>query len=196
MTFKIVTNFPCNIDSYHEEVTNDRWLDAFEDADIIFALATKDGFQKAREAKAMLSSKQIFVLEIFHVGPALQLLASKLDELVKDGKAFKEIRNTMMDFRGNVRSFFMLPPLLGSRKRRIGTVNFEGDLTVTDLCYGENKSFTSLIDQIKYSGYHGGKILLSSKNKNLKQLLLDTFGDIQIEYISSNKQGLFIGLEL
>lgn len=214
--------------------TTQAWLDAFEDADIIFGVTftshLSNSFETAREAKKIYEqnhpSKKVLIIDSLSAGPQVQLIISKLKELISLKKSYQEIRNTIMDYKQRTRLVFLskelnyLPPYgrinpaIAKRATSLGysffgKANFEGKFISTHMFLGRKNSFKKLIKEIQDTGYKGGKLIIShtQNDKNVKKLceiLNQTFENIHVEIIKNSglcscymkKSGILIGFEI
>jgi len=214
--------------------TKEAWLDAFGDADFIFGVTftshLSNSFEVAREAKAIYEKqnplKKVFILDSLSAGPEIQLIISKIEELIKLKKSYTEIRNSIMDYRQRTRLMFTLPtietitnysrinPAIAKHAsslgyRILGKASFEGNFISTRICHGQKNTFKKLIEEIKSSGYRGGRLVISHTDNeksalNLKALLTEAFGNVQIDIMKNGglcsyytkMGGIFVGYEI
>ena len=223
-----------NNERFNFNTTTNDWLNAFGDADIIFGVTftshLSNSFECARAAKQIYEkqhpNKKVFIIDSLSTGPQVQLLISKLNTLIKLGKSYQEIRNTIMDYKEKTRLLFFSNNLdhLGNNGRInlaiakkatslgykiLGKANFEGSLVSTHMCLGHKNTFKKLIKEIQATGYKGGNLIIShthneSTVNKLCAFLKETFGNIQIEVVNNTalcscyikNGGIFIGYEI
>ncbi|MGN0298972.1 MAG: DegV family protein [Lachnospiraceae bacterium] len=170
-----------------------RWLQAFEDADVVYVTVitsnlsgTYNAAMNARDLYLQTHPQaKVHVFDTLSTGPEMRLLLEKIAELVKQGREFEEIVAAGNEYLTHTRLFFSLEslhnmaqngrvnPLIASAigvigLRIVGTASVEGTLQPLDKCRGEKKVRTVLLKYLKEIGYHGGKVRISHvENLNL-----------------------------
>lgn len=210
------------------------WLEAFGDADFIFGVTftshLSNSFETAREAKKIYETRypqrKVFIVDSLSAGPEIQLIISKLAELVKLKKSYAEIRNTIMDYKQRTRLYFSLPsldsvvnygrihPSIAKKATQLGykvfgKASFEGNLISTRICHSQKNAFKKMIEEMKASGYQGGRLVISHTDNEksalrLKALLTETFGNIPIDIMKNSGLcsyytklgGILVGFEI
>lgn len=192
------------------------WLEAFEDADIIFGVTITSGlsgcFNAAMIAKQqyeeMYPDKRVYIIDSLSTGPEMVLIIEKLIELMKEEKSYIEIRNTILDYIQKTHLLFSLSSLDHfARNGRvssalvksasafkihiIGKASYEGKLEALHFCRGEKKALKKIGEEMKKLGYHQGKIIISHtdnlESANLLSSLLKEMFSINSIEIMENK---------
>lgn len=187
------------------------WIEAFGDADIIFAVTITSGLSGSFNAAMMAKSqyeemnpgKKVYVIDSLSTGPEMKLIIDKLVILMKENRDYKDIRNTIIDYTHKTHLMFSLssldnfarngrisPVLAKSASifgiRVVGQASYEGKLEPIGFIRGQKKALKKLIQEMKSAGYHGGKVVIShTDNKEgadlLVQLIKEAFVDVDIE---------------
>ena len=159
------------------------WLDAFGDAEGIFALAitgTLSGcYNAAVQAKDVYEEnhpgRRVCCLDSLSTGPEMALVAEKLRELICAGKDFDTIEAEIREYMKHTHLMFTLESLNNMARngrvspliakacgllgiRILGQASAEGTLQPLHKCRGEAKALNMMLAEMKEKGYNGGKV--------------------------------------
>ena len=161
------------------------WLKAFGDADDVIAITITSGlsgsYNSACAAKLIYEEnegKRVFVLDSLSTGPEMALIIEKLTEYIISGLGYEEICEKIQAYTKQTGLLFMLKSLknLANNGRVspalarilemlgiciVGKASDEGKLDTTHKCRGENRSFETLIRDLKSYGVSSGKISIA-----------------------------------
>ena len=168
------------------------WLEAFGDADCVFAIAITSNLsgscnaarQAAEEYMAANPGKKVCVLDSLSAGPELRLIAEKVREGILAQKSFEEIEAETRAYMGHSHLLFTLRSLENlARNGRVspavaklagvlgivvvGKASDEGTLQQMHKCRGEKRAIETLYKEMKEHGYAGGKVRIG-QNFNLQ----------------------------
>lgn len=158
------------------------WLEAFGDADCIFALAITSqlsgscsaAMQAREEYLSAHPTAKVCVLDTLSTGPEMLLLMEKLRELILNGNTFEQIEAEIRSYMQHTHLFFALKSLTNlARNGRVnpamaalagalgicvvGKASDEGTLEQMHKCRGEKRVLKAVMQEMKISGYRGGK---------------------------------------
>ena len=193
------------------------WLNAFEDADVIFAITITSklsgSFSTAKEAAKIYMDAhpgaKVFVVDSLSTGPEMKLLAEHIRDLMLQEKSFEEIRDSVTEYQKRTNLLFSLESL--TNLARNGRVNpavakiagvlgirvlgaaTEGVLDPLHKIRGEAKTIDMMFEEMKKRGFSGGKVRIDhcfnlEAARNLEEKILYEFPDCDLE-IGEN-QGL------
>ena len=209
------------------------WLDAFGDADDIFCVTITSGlsgsYNSACAAKKIFESenegKRVHVFDTLTAGPEITLIIEKLEECIKQGMSYEETCDCVNAYMKNTALIFMLKSLKTFANNGrvspivaklvgiagiciVGKASDEGTLEPMHKCRGERRSLEALVDELWNLDYRSGKIRIGhcqneSAANQLKELILNKFGNVQIEIhkfrglcsFYAEKGGVLIGFE-
>lgn len=159
------------------------WLDAFGDADEVFALtitSTLSGCHNAAlQAKELYESehpgRRVCCLDTLSAGPELVVIAEKLRELILSEKSFDEIETAIRSYMRRTRLIFTLESLNNMAQngrvsplvakacgllgiRIVGQASDEGTLQPLHKSRGTAKALKLMLMEMKKNGYQGGKV--------------------------------------
>ncbi len=187
------------------------WIDAFSDADEIFAVAITSGlsgsYNSACVAKELhikeYPEKKIYVIDSLSAGPELTLIIEELVSLKNAGLEFEEICEKIEAYKKKTGLVFMLRSLrnLANNGRVSHTVaavanilgicltgkaSDEGTLEPLGKIRGEKKAITTLIKNMIENGYKGKKVIISHCFNEegallLKEKLIEIFESAKIK---------------
>ncbi|MBQ6344396.1 MAG: DegV family protein [Anaerolineaceae bacterium] len=191
----------------------DLWKQAYEGADEIFVMtvtsALSGSYMSALNAAEMYleehPSARISVIDSLSTGAEEVLALNKLVELIKEGKDFETIDQTIRTYLKKSRLFFSFFSLHNlSQNGRVnkavslaltalniavtGTATAEGKIDVTGKARGEKKSLQTLFKDMTAAGYKGGKAIIThTENEeaavDLKKLVQETYPDADIKIV-------------
>ncbi|MBR4040527.1 MAG: DegV family protein [Clostridia bacterium] len=167
------------------------WLEAFGDADCVFAIAITSNLsgscnaarQAAEDYMAANPGRKVCVLDSLSAGPELRLIAEKIREGVHAGKAFEEIEAETRAYMQHTHLLFTLRSLENlARNGRVspavakiagvlgivvvGKASDAGTLQQMHKCRGEKRAIDTLYSEMKAHGYAGGRVRIGH-NLNL-----------------------------
>lgn len=161
------------------------WLDAFDDADEVFAVALtsgiSSGYDSALTAASLYESRRydarIFVLDSRSTGPELELIVEEYARLIKQDLAFDEIVSRIEDYSRRTHLMFTLStvnnfarngrvnPLIAKvagtlNVHIVGRASVSGELELMDKVRGCRASLKQVAANMKDAGFEGGKVRL------------------------------------
>lgn len=164
----------------------DEWLTAFGDAEYVFCVTITSGlsgaFNSAQAAKQIYEAehpdRHVFILDSLSTGPEEAMLVEKLEELILAGLPFEDICKEIQAYHQRTGLFFMLKSLTNFANNGrvspavaklagvlgiciVGKASEVGTLEPTDKCRGQKKSIAAIVDHLKDSGFHGGKVRIA-----------------------------------
>ena len=185
------------------------WMEAFSDADCVFAIAITSNLsgscnaarQAAEDYMAANPGKKVCVLDSLSAGPELRLIAEKLRDGIQAGKSFEEIEAETRKYMEHTHLLFTLRSLENlARNGRVspavakiagvlgivvvGKASDEGTLQQMHKCRGEKRAIDTLYNEMKAHGYKGGKVRIGH-NLNLAAAQ-QLEGIIHAEYPQAN----------
>jgi len=187
------------------------WLDAFEGADNVFAVAITSNLsgsynaalQAAGDFKRANPEKRLRVLDTLSAGPEMQLIEEKLQELIEVGGTFEEIRTAIRAYMKHTHLLFALQSLDNLAKngrcsmalakvagvlgiRVVGKASDHGTLEPISKPRGEKKALEAVLSELAKAGFRGGKVRIAhcfneKSAKELKKMILDCFPGSDIQ---------------
>lgn len=179
------------------------WMDAFGEADAVFALTITSALSGSHNAamcakadyEAAHPDRRVHVIDTLSTGPEIVLLMEKLRELVNVGLGFEEIISAITDYQKKTKLLFLLSSIRNlarnGRVSRIGAeavgllgiriygqASSEGKLDILGKCRGEQTALARLASQMERLGWRGGPVriahcLSAAGAQALKMLLLE-----------------------
>ena len=175
------------------------WMEAFGDADGVFAIAITSNlsgsFNAARQAAEEYMDenpgKKVCVLDSLSAGPELRLIAEKVREYILAGLSFEEIEEKVRAYMAHTHLLFTLQSLANlARNGRVspavakiagvlgivivGKASDVGTLQQMHKCRGEKRAIETLYKEMKANGYAGGKVRIGHNfNEAGAQQLID-----------------------
>lgn len=159
------------------------WMEAFGDADCVFAIAITSNLsgscnaarQAAEDYMTANPGKKVCVLDSLSAGPELRLIAEKVREGILAEKSFEEIESQTRAYMQHSHLLFTLRSLenLAHNGRVshavakiagvlgivvVGKASDEGTLQQMHKCRGEKRAIETLYKEMKEHGYAGGKV--------------------------------------
>ncbi len=209
------------------------YISAFDGADWVFVVTISSNlsgsYNSAMVAKDEYISdnpdKKVHVVDSLSAGPEMVLIVEKISELIKAGKEFEEIVDSIEKYRDSTNLAFALKSLLNLARngrvsksvaavagimniRLVGIASEEGTLQPVDKVRGEKKSVTSIIENMKKLGYSNGKVRITHCNNedianSIKEKILEIVpnADIKIAHCRglcsfyAEEGGTLIGFE-
>lgn len=162
------------------------WLDAFGDADYIFALTItcelSGSYSSALNAADLYESenpgRKVFVLDSRAAGPEMVFVVDKIKELIAEGLDFDTIKEKVIDYHKRIHTLFCLQSLTNlARNGRVNPavakisgvlgIQISGDVkhgTITPVhkVRGEKKALQSILDMMVEKGiFDGAKVRIA-----------------------------------
>ena len=189
------------------------WLEAFGDAERVFAIAITSNlsgcYNACVQAKAVYEEthpgRKVCCLDSLSVGPEMALTVEKLKELIDAGLEFEQIETEIREYMKRTHLLFMLEsvdnlakngrvnPLIAKAVgflgiRIVGKASDVGTLQQLHKCRGEKKGLEKILEEMKDHGFQGGKILIAhcfneSGAKALLELVQSKYPDIEATII-------------
>ncbi|MDO4739959.1 MAG: DegV family protein [Eubacteriales bacterium] len=164
----------------------DEWLEAFGDADEVYAVSITSNLSgaynsacvAAEQYEAAHPGRRVFVLDSLSTGPEMELILEKYHELIANGLDFAQIKQRIQEYIKRTHLWFSLESLATLAKngrvspavakiagllgiRIVGRASAEGTLEPLHKARGEQKALKQLFESMKEMGYRGGKVRLS-----------------------------------
>ncbi len=161
------------------------WLDAFGDADEVFAVAISSNlsgsYNAAMQAKAEYEQehpgRKVCCLDSLSTGGEMRLIIEKLSELLKSGLAFEEVEKKIRAYMERTHVLFMLESMENLAKngrvspivaKACGILNIRvaggaspvGTLQPDHKCRGTKKALEAMVKDMLSRGYRGGKVII------------------------------------
>ncbi len=158
------------------------WIEAFGDADWIFAVTITSNLSGSYNAARVAMEEhmeehpecKVHVIDSLSAGPELKLIVEKLQEMIADGMDFEDICKGIAEYQKTSFLLFNLKSLrnLANNGRvspavakiasviglhLVGRASTEGTLEPTDKIRGEKKAIAGIYKNMKLMGYKGGK---------------------------------------
>lgn len=189
------------------------WMNAFEDADIVFGVTitgTMSGCYNAamiakKDYEVENPGKHVHIIDSLSTGPEMELIVEKLRELMLAGKEYEEIKAEIQAYQKNTHLIFMLESLNNLAKngrvskavaatagvlgiRLIGKASNKGTLEPIGKCRGEKKVAAALFEHLQKMGYRGGKVRIAHCYNEeaavcLKELILTKYQNADIKIL-------------
>ena len=159
------------------------WLEAFGDADCIFAVTITSNLsgsysaamQARKEYLSLHPEAKVCVLDSLSTGPEMLLIIEKLHQYIQAGKSFEEIESQIRAYMQHTHLLFTLKSLTNlARNGRVnpamtaiagalgiyvvGRASDEGTLEQMHKCRGERNSLKTTLSAMKKLRFSGGKV--------------------------------------
>lgn len=185
------------------------WLDAFGEAEQVFALTITSelsgSYSSAMNAASLYESenpgRKVFVLDSRGTGPEMILAAEKIKALIDEGLDFEEIKEQLIAYHKHLQTLFCLQSLTNlARNGRVnpavakisGVLGIQivgearhGTITPVHKARGEKKALQAIVDLMKEKGlFDGAKVriahcLAPEKANALVELVRSQFPNCQ-----------------
>lgn len=179
------------------------WLNAFEDAEIIFCItitsALSGTYSSACLAKAeyeeQFPSRHVHVLDSLSTGPEMLLIVEKLQSLILSGSREDDILSEIHRYIQHTHLIFSLESLQNLANngrvshttaklagilgiRAVGQASAIGEFQLLSKARGQQRALSSIMKHMRDNGYCGGKVRIAHNRnliaaKALAALLLD-----------------------
>ena len=212
----------------------DDYLKSFERADKIFVV-TITGTLSGSNNSAQVAKKifleehpdaQIHVIDSLSAGGEVDLLVTKLNELIQQDLSFDEVVEVISRYQEKTKLLFVLAKvdnlvkngrlskLLGTvvgllNIRMVGEASQTGTLELLQKARGSKKALASAIEELLKAGYKGGRLIIAHRNnekfcQQFSQLIQEKYPQAQIETIPTSglcsfyaeEGGILMGYEI
>ena len=212
----------------------DDYLKSFEGADKIFVV-TITGTLSGSNNSAQVAKKifleehpdaQIHVIDSLSAGGEVDLLVTKLNELIQQDLSFDEVVEVISRYQDKTKLLFILAKvdnlvkngrlskLLGTvvgllNIRMVGEASQTGTLELLQKARGPKKTLASAIEELLKAGYKGGRLIIAHRNnekfcQQFSQLVQEKYPQAQIEMVPTSglcsfyaeEGGILMGYEI
>lgn len=212
----------------------DDYLRSFEGAENVFVV-TITGSLSGSHNSAQLAKKlfleerpeaNIHVIDSLSAGGEVDLIITKLNELIKEGLSFNEIVEAITHYQEKTKLLFVLAKvdnlvkngrlnkLIGAvvgllNIRMVGEASETGTLELLQKARGAKKALTAAVDEVLKAGYKGGRIIIAHRNNDkfcqqFSSLIKEKFPAAEISFLPTSglcsfyaeEGGLLLGYEI
>ena len=212
----------------------DDYLKSFEGADTIFVV-TITGTLSGSNNSAQVAKKifleehpdaQIHVIDSLSAGGEVDLLVTKLNELIQQDLSFDEVVEVISRYQEKTKLLFVLAKVDNLVKngrlskllrtvvgllniRMVGEASQTGTLELLQKARGSKKALASAIEELLKAGYKGGRLIIAHRNnekfcQQFSQLIQEKYPQAQIETIPTSglcsfyaeEGGILMGYEI
>ena len=212
----------------------DNYLRSFEGAENIFVV-TITGSLSGSHNSAQLAKKlfleerpeaNIHVIDSLSAGGEVDLIITKLNELIKEGLSFNEIVEAITHYQEKTKLLFVLAKvdnlvkngrlnkLIGAvvgllNIRMVGEASETGTLELLQKARGAKKALTAAVDEVLKAGYKGGRIIIAHRNnekfcQQFTEVIKEKFPAADISFLPTSglcsfyaeEGGLLLGYEI
>lgn len=212
----------------------DDYLRSFEGAENIFVV-TITGSLSGSHNSAQLAKKlfleerpeaNIHVIDSLSAGGEVDLIITKLNELIKEGLSFNEIVEAITHYQEKTKLLFVLAKvdnlvkngrlnkLIGAvvgllNIRMVGEASETGTLELLQKARGAKKALTAAVDEVLKAGYKGGRIIIAHRNnekfcQQFTEVIKEKFPAADISFLPTSglcsfyaeEGGLLLGYEI
>ena len=212
----------------------DDYLKSFEGADTIFVV-TITGTLSGSNNSAQVAKKifleehpdaHIHVIDSLSAGGEVDLLVTKLNELIQQDLSFDEVVEVISRYQEKTKLLFVLAKvdnlvkngrlskLLGTvvgllNIRMVGEASQTGTLELLQKARGSKKALASAIEELLKAGYKGGRLIIAHRNnekfcQQFSQLVQEKYPQAQIETVPTSglcsfyaeEGGILMGYEI
>ena len=212
----------------------DDYLRSFEGAENIF-IVTITGALSGSHNSAQLAKKlfleehptaHIHVIDSLSAGGEVDLIITKLNELIKEGLSFDQVVEAITRYQENTKLLFVLAKvdnlvkngrlnkLIGAvvgllNIRMVGEASDTGTLELLQKARGAKKALTAAVDEVLKAGYKGGRIIIAHRNnekfcQQFSSLIKEKFPAADISFLPTSglcsfyaeEGGLLLGYEI
>ena len=187
------------------------WLTAFGDAEDIFCVTITSGLSGSYNTACVARDlyrerhpgRRVFVIDSLSAGPELTLIVEKLEQLISQGRSYEEVCTCITAYQKKTGLLFMLESLnnfaangrvsptvariagvLGIRI--VGKASDDGMLEPTNKSRGEAKALDAIVQHLKKSGLHHGKVQLAHCLNEAAALQLQTMIKAELPDVTVN----------
>ena len=167
------------------------WSRAFEGSDAVFAVTITSNLSGSCSAAMQAASEHpnAYVIDTLSAGPEMQLQIEFLRDQIQAGKDFETIKTAIQDYQPHTHLLFSLESLNNLARngrvshavakiagvlgiRLVGKASDVGTLEPLHKCRGEQRALKTIYEEMKTTGYRGGKVRIAQcLNLNAAQLL-------------------------
>ena len=212
----------------------DDYLKSFEGADTIFVV-TITGTLSGSNNSAQVAKKifleehpdaHIHVIDSLSAGGEVDLLVTKLNELIRQDLSFDEVVEVISRYQEKTKLLFVLAKVDNLVKngrlskllrtvvgllniRMVGEASQTGTLELLQKARGSKKALASAIEELLKAGYKGGRLIIAHRNnekfcQQFSQLIQEKYPQAQIETIPTSglcsfyaeEGGILMGYEI
>ena len=212
----------------------DDYLKSFEGADKIFVV-TITGTLSGSNNSAQVAKKifleehpdaHIHVIDSLSAGGEVDLLVTKLNELIQQDLSFDEVVQVISRYQEKTKLLFVLAKVDNLVKngrlskllrtvvgllniRMVGEASQTGTLELLQKARGSKKALASAIEELLKAGYKGGRLIIAHRNNEklclqYSQLIQEKYPQAQIETIPTSglcsfyaeEGGILMGYEI
>lgn len=212
----------------------DDYLRSFEGAENIFVVtitgALSGSHNSAQLAKKLFLEEHpeanIHVIDSLSAGGEVDLIITKLNELIKEGLSFNEIVEAITHYQEKTKLLFVLAKvdnlvkngrlnkLIGAvvgllNIRMVGEASETGTLELLQKARGAKKALTAAVDEVLKAGYKGGRIIIAHRNnekfcQQFTEVIKEKFPAADISFLPTSglcsfyaeEGGLLLGYEI
>lgn len=212
----------------------DDYLRSFEGAENIFVVtitgALSGSHNSAQLAKKLFLEEHptahIHVIDSLSAGGEVDLIITKLNELIKEGLSFDQVVEAITRYQENTKLLFVLAKvdnlvkngrlnkLIGAvvgllNIRMVGEASKTGTLELLQKARGAKKALTAAVDEVLKAGYKGGRIIIAHRNnekfcQQFSSLIKEKFPAADISFLPTSglcsfyaeEGGLLLGYEI
>lgn len=187
------------------------WLQAFEGADRIFAVAITSNLsgscaaalQAKEEYEQTHPGAKVHVIDTLSTGPEMELIMEKLKQWMREKHPFEKMVEAIHAYMEKTHLLFCLESLTNLARngrvstavakiagvlgiRVVGKASDEGTLEQLHKCRGEKKALETIFEEMKRMGFRGGKTRIShcfnpAAAQKLKEHILAVFPDSDVQ---------------
>ncbi|KXT67040.1 DegV family protein [Streptococcus sp. DD04] len=212
----------------------DDYLRSFEGAENIFVVtitgALSGSHNSAQLAKKLFLEEHptahIHVIDSLSAGGEVDLIITKLNELIKEGLSFDQVVEAITRYQENTKLLFVLAKvdnlvkngrlnkLIGAvvgllNIRMVGEASETGTLELLQKARGAKKALTAAVDEVLKAGYKGGRIIIAHRNnekfcQQFTEVIKEKFPAADISFLPTSglcsfyaeEGGLLLGYEI
>jgi len=212
----------------------DDYLRSFEGAENIFVVtitgALSGSHNSAQLAKKLFLEERpetnIHVIDSLSAGGEVDLIITKLNELIKEGLSFDQVVEAITRYQENTKLLFVLAKvdnlvkngrlnkLIGAvvgllNIRMVGEASETGTLELLQKARGAKKALTAAVDEVLKAGYKGGRIIIAHRNnekfcQQFTEVIKEKFPAADISFLPTSglcsfyaeEGGLLLGYEI
>ena len=212
----------------------DDYLKSFEGADTIFVV-TITGTLSGSNNSAQVAKKifleehpdaHIHVIDSLSAGGEVDLLVTKLNELIQQDLSFDEVVQVISRYQEKTKLLFVLAKVDNLVKngrlskllrtvvgllniRMVGEASQTGTLELLQKARGSKKALASAIEELLKAGYKGGRLIIAHRNnekfcQQFSQLVQEKYPQAQVEMVPTSglcsfyaeEGGILMGYEI
>lgn len=191
------------------------WLDAFEDAEMIFCVTITSSLSGSyasavmakEEYEKLYPDRHVYVIDSLSTGPEMVLILEKLQELILSGMDGERIFQEIQAYTRHTHLLFSLESLSNLAKngrvsktvaalagilgiRVVGQASAEGELEMLSKCRGEQCTLSCIVKCMGKLGYTNGRIRIAHNNneetaRKLATQIQETYDGTDIQIVST-----------